>query len=122
MPNARHELGRLGERLALEHLERLGYRLVAANHRTRHGELDLIICDRTTLVFVEVKTRRSLRPGRPWESLHARKQDQVKRMARAWLAEADDRPRVRDIRFDAIGVTISPRGELVALEHLEGAF
>ena len=45
----RRTLGRLGEDLALRHYERLGYALVARNHRTRHGELDLIVCDGRTL-------------------------------------------------------------------------
>ena len=124
MPAPRHELGRHGERLAREHLERLGYRVVAANHRTRFGELDLVVCDGRALVFVEVKTRRASRPGRPWENLHEAKRAQVRRMAAAWLAEAAaaERPRADDLRFDAIGVTIDPAGRLVALEHLEGAF
>jgi putative endonuclease len=46
----RQHLGRVGERLAREHLERLGYRVVAGNYRTRFGELDLIVCDATWLV------------------------------------------------------------------------
>lgn len=122
MPDLRHQLGRLGEQLALEHLERLGYRLVARNHRTRFGELDLVVCDGTALVFVEVKSRRATRPGRPWENLHAAKRAQVRRMAAAFLAEVPDRPYADELRFDAVGVTIDPRGRLVALEHLEGAF
>ena len=55
----RQHLGRIGEDLALAHLERLGYALVARNHRTRYGELDLVVFDGTSLVFVEVKTRRA---------------------------------------------------------------
>ncbi len=94
--DARQHLGRLGEQLALEHLERLGYELVARNHRTRFGELDLVVSDGRTLVFVEVKARRADRPGRPWESLHPRKRDQVRRMAAAFLAENGDRPRTAD--------------------------
>ena len=43
-------------------------------------------------------------------------------MARAYLAEAPDRPHVPDVRFDAIGVVIDARGRLVRLDHLEGAF
>jgi putative endonuclease len=118
----RHHLGRLGEQLALEHLERLGYALVARNHRTRFGELDLVVCDGIALVFVEVKSRRACGPGRPWENLHAAKRTQVRRMAAAFLVEVPDRPHVDELRFDAVGVTIDPRGRLVALEHLEGAF
>ena len=76
----RHHLGCIGEDLALAHLERLGYTLVARNHRTRYGELDLVVFDGTTLVFVEVKTRRATGSGRgPLEALHERKQRQVRR-------------------------------------------
>jgi putative endonuclease len=119
----RQHLGRIGEDLALAHLERLGYTLVARNHRTRYGELDLVVFDGTTLVFVEVKTRRaSGSGGGPWEALHARKRRQVRRMAAAFLLEATDRPRSADLRFDAIGVVIDAYGKLVRLDHLEAAF
>jgi putative endonuclease len=116
----RHHLGRAGERLAAEHLERLGYSIVARNHRTRYGEIDLIVADRDTLVFVEVKTRRGR--GRPWDALDERKQHQVRRMGIAYMSEVDDRPKRRSVRFDAIGVTFDRTGRLTALEHLEGAF
>jgi putative endonuclease len=118
----RHHLGRLGEDLALAHLERLGFTLVARNHRTRYGELDLVVFDGTTLIFVEVKTRRANRSGRgPWEALHERKRKQVRRMAAAFLLEPD-RPRSAELRFDAIGVVIDGQGRLVSLDHLEAAF
>jgi putative endonuclease len=119
----RHQLGRDGEDLALAHLERLGYELVERNHRTRFGEIDLIVRRGGALVFVEVKTRRASAAGRgPWEALHERKQRQVRRMAVAYLTEALDRPFNDDLRFDAIGVLIDARGQLVGLEHLEAAF
>jgi putative endonuclease len=118
----RRQLGALGEQLACEHLERLGYGVVARNHRTRFGELDLVVHDRRTLVFVEVKTRRARTAGRAFENLHSAKQAQVRRIAAAFLAEVPDRPRCEEIRFDAVGVTIDPQGRLVALEHLEGAY
>jgi len=122
-PDPRQRLGRAGEDLALAHLERLGYDLVARNHRTRWGEIDLVVHDGTTLVFVEVKTRRATGSGRgPWEALHARKQAQVRRMAAAYLAEVDERPRASELRFDAVGVVIDPQGRLVRLDHLEAAF
>jgi putative endonuclease len=119
----RHELGRVGEELALAHLERLGYTLVARNHRTRFGEIDLVVCDAGALIFCEVKTRRANAAGRlPWEALHPGKQRRVRAMARSFLAEVADRPRRRSVRFDAIGVVVDARGMLVRLDHLEGAF
>src|SRR3954471_19044240 len=102
---ARQDLGRGGERLAAEHFERLGYRVLARNHRTRFGELDLVLTDGETLVFCEVKTRR-LGSGEPWESLHEAKRGQVRRMAAAWLTEVSDRPWFAELRFDAVGVLI----------------
>ena len=117
------ELGRRGEELAAEHLSRLGYRVLARNHRTRFGELDLVLTDESeaTIVFCEVKSRR-LGSGPPFDSLHERKQRQVRRMAAAWLAVVTDRPFGAELRFDAVGVTVDDRGELVRLDHLEGAF
>jgi putative endonuclease len=116
----RQTLGRTGEQLAAEHLERLGYTIVARNHRTRFGEIDVIATDGAVLVFVEVKTRRGR--GQPWDALHEAKRAQVRRMARAYLNDATDRPRVRLIRFDAIGIVVDGRGRLARLEHLEDAF
>ena len=116
----RHHLGRLGEQLAGEHLERLGFEILVRNHRTRFGELDLIAFDGSRIVFCEVKTRRGA--GRPFEALGPAKQRQVRRIAALWLIEAPDRPRAIDIRFDAIGVTIDPSGRLAGLDHLENAF
>ena len=117
----RHRLGRLGEDLAAAHLQRRGFALVARNHRTRYGELDLIAYDGRTLVFVEVKSRRA-GSGDPWDALGETKRRQVRQMARAWLSDTPDRPRSADLRFDAIGVVIDARGRLVRLDHLEGAF
>jgi len=116
----RHRLGRLGEQLAARHLERLGYEVVARNHRTRYGEIDLVAADARTLVIVEVKTRRG--GGSPWDALDERKRRQVRRMGIAYLTDVDDRPRRSALRFDAIGVTVDAGGRLSALDHLEGAF
>jgi putative endonuclease len=116
----RHHLGRIGEDLATAHMERLGYEIVARNHRTRFGELDLICLGEGALVFVEVKTRRGR--GQPWDALGPVKQGRVRRMAASYLAEVADRPRAKNLRFDAIGIVFDTRGRLVSLEHLQDAF
>ncbi len=119
--DSRHTLGRLGERLAAEHFERLGYRVLARNHRTRFGELDLVAEGDGELVFCEVKTRRA-GSGSPWDALHDRKRGQVRKMAAAYLVDVRDRPWSAELRFDAVGVTVDGQGRLVSLDHLEGAF
>jgi putative endonuclease len=117
------ELGRRGEELAAEHFSRLGYRVLARNHRTRFGELDLILADEagSTIVFCEVKSRR-LGSGDPWDNLHESKRKQVRKMAAAWLTGDHERPFGAELRFDAVGVTLDDRDQLVRLDHLRGAF
>lgn len=118
----RHHLGRVGERLAREHLERLGYRVVAANYRTRFGELDLIVCDEAWLVFVEVKTRRAGALESSLQAVSPGKCRRVRKMAAAWLVEASERPLSRELRFDVIGLTVDRHSRLLRLDHLEAAF
>ena len=121
MTDVRQTAGRRGEDLAAEHLERLGFQVLARNHRTRFGELDLVAYDGETLVFAEVKTRRSGARD-PWENLHDRKCSQVRRMAIAWLTDGADRPYSAQLRFDGIAVLLDARGDLIRLDHLEAAF
>ena len=119
----RRALGVAGEEIAAGHLRRLGYVVVARNHRTRWGEIDIIAHGAGALVFVEVKARRaSARAGSPIDAVDRRKQAQVRRMAAAWLAEVSDRPGAQDLRFDVIGVTVDGAGRLLELDHREGVF
>ncbi len=126
--HARERLGALGEELASAHLQRLGFRVLERNVRTRGGEIDLIVFDGHTLVFVEVKTARAVPAGRrqeavPLQWLGPRQRQRIRRLARAWLADPQRRhPRAAAVRFDAIGVVLDTRGRLQALEHLEGAW
>jgi putative endonuclease len=119
----RHDLGSAGEQLAAEHLERLGYRILERNFRTRWGELDIVAFDGRTLAFCEVKSRRAGgRAGPPLEAVSAAKQAQVRRMAGRWLVERRERPYADVLRFDAIGLTFDAAHRLISLEHVEGAF
>ena len=121
MTDVRHTAGQQGEEHAAAHFERLGFEVLARNHRTRFGELDLVAYDGRTLVFAEVKTRRS-DDREPWESLHFVKQSKVRRMAIAWLREAPGRPFGAALRFDGVAVLVDRRGALLRLDHLEAAF
>jgi putative endonuclease len=117
----RRSLGRLGEQLAAEHFERLGWEIVERNYQTRFGELDLVAVDGVTLVFAEVKTCR-LGRGEPWQNLHERKQARVRKLAGVWFNEHRAAPFFERVRFDAIGVLIDAQDALVRLDHLEDAF
>jgi putative endonuclease len=84
-------IGDRGEKLALNYLSGLGYGVVERNYRTRYGEIDLIARDAETLIFVEVKLRRSTAYGNPLESVTPRKQEQVRSIAEQYLDEARER-------------------------------
>jgi putative endonuclease len=118
----RKRLGDAGEQAAVAHLRRLGFQILERNYRTRWGELDVVAFDGVTIAFVEVKTRLASGGRTPFESLHVRKREQVRRMAASWLSERPGRPYARALRFDAIGVTFDHAARLVRLEHLEAAF
>lgn len=117
----RHRLGRLGEQVAAEHLERRGFAVLARNYRTRWGELDIVARDEQRVVFCEVKTRR-LGSSQPLEGLREIQQRRIRRMAVAWLVDQPAGEFSPELRFDAVGVTFDATGQLIALEHLEGAF
>ena len=111
-------LGRRGERAAEKYLRRSGYRIVKRNFRAAGAEIDLVAMDGETLVFVEVKTRRSLEAGAPEEAVDERKQKRMRRAAEifAMRYRADD----VTMRFDVIAVDAS--GERLEIELLRNAF
>jgi putative endonuclease len=125
--DVRRGTGKRGEAIAAALLERLGYTIVDRNFRTREGELDLVAARGRTLVFCEVKALvarpggPSTGPSDPLEAVGPAKRSQVRRLARAWLA-ARDGPASRELRFDVVGVTLSPAGEALRVDHVENAF
>jgi putative endonuclease len=111
-------LGRRGERAAEKHLRRNGYRIVARNFRAAGAEIDLVAMDGDTLVFVEVKTRRSRAAGAPEEAVDERKQTRMRRAAEVFARRyrADD----SEMRFDIVAVDAS--GKRLEIELLRNAF
>jgi len=127
----RATVGRLGEALAAEHLERLGFVVLARNARTSAGEIDLVALDGRALgralVFVEVKARvcatRAAARETPLSGLRHSQRLRLRRAAATWLRErGGQRPAAAVLRFDAVGVLLDRRGRLVRLEHIEGAW
>ncbi|MFF2369587.1 YraN family protein [Agromyces sp. NPDC058110] len=111
------ELGRRGERLAAEHLEARGLRVIDRNWRCAHGEIDLVARDGDATVFVEVKTRTSHDYGHPFAAITPVKLARLRRLATAWCESTDAAgPR---IRIDAIAV-LAPSDAPALIEHLEG--
>ncbi len=119
MSDARRALGAAGEDFAAAHLAQQGYQILARNIRSAGVELDIVARRGRTLVFVEVKTRRSRRLGPAVLAVDAHKRRRLIRGARGWLAEHPGRG--AQLRFDVIGVERDRTGTWVA-HHVEGAF
>jgi putative endonuclease len=119
MTKVRQAVGAHGERLAEQHLAAQGLVVLARNWRCAEGEIDLILRDRTDVVFCEVKTRRGTLFGTPAEAIRPDKVRRLRRLANRWLAEASVRP--REVRFDVVEVVLRPTGP-AAVEHTRAAF
>ncbi len=117
-PGARKTLGARGEEIARDYLEKRKFRIVEANFRCRCGEIDIIARDRSTLVFIEVKTRRTGTYGPPQLSITPFKQRQISKAALAYLAKHGLES--ADARFDVIGIVMSDGPP--AVEHIRNAF
>src|SRR5579871_2645913 len=111
-------LGALGEQHALAHYERLGFELIERNYRTPAGEIDLVVRDRTTTVFVEVKSRRSGGLD-PLLSFTAAKRMRLRGLARAWLLDHAARPLTLAVRIDLVAIVLDGCGGLLSLEQFE---
>ena len=111
-------LGVEGERYAEQWLVARGWRVLARRFRSGHRDLDLVVERSGTVAFVEVKARRSRRWGHPVEAVDWRKQRELVRSARVWIARFGAAGEV--YRFDVIGVLID--GGRVRVRHVENAF
>jgi putative endonuclease len=100
--------GSLGEDLAAAYLKKAGYEIVERNYRCPAGEVDIIAREGNALVFVEVKSRRSGDFGEPEESVDARKQRRLTKVAFHYLNGRGGRNEA--VRFDVVSVRMGPAG------------
>lgn len=98
----RQQLGKSGEDLAVEELERRGYAVLARRYRTAHGEIDIVAEHGETLVFVEVKARATAEFGTAAEAVTRHKQRRIARMAREYLGRMH--VAARRCRFDVVAI------------------
>jgi putative endonuclease len=115
--NAKDELGRTGEQVAADYLERAGLRILDRNWRSTDGEVDIVAAERRVLVVCEVKTRSGTRFGTPLEAVTRHKQARLRRLAAQWLVAHG--VLFDEIRIDVIGVLKDAKGEF-QIEHVRG--
>jgi putative endonuclease len=113
-------LGARGEQFAADYLIGRGMRIVARGSRDRLGELARVALDGQTLVFGEVKTRRSGDAGHPADAVDARKQRKLTLLAVSYLKRHGLLQQAS--RFDVVAITWGDDQEAPRLEHLRNAF
>ena len=130
-------IGKKGEDAAVEYLKKKGYKILERNFQGRQGEIDIIAVetslsdkqkssvslwkglkkDEQTLVFIEVKTRRSYQFGTPAESIRHTKIASILTTAGLYVATHKNLPELQ--RVDAIAVTMDENEEVTEIEHIE---
>lgn len=118
MTTTRRQLGDKGEDLAAAALKNQGYKILERNYATPLGEIDLIAKHKGCLVFIEVKTRKTLRFGRPEEAVTGAKQRRLQRLAEYYVKQKrlDNQP----LRFDVVAITIDANN--LQMEIIQDAF
>jgi putative endonuclease len=120
MPSTpRLRVGRSGERVAADYLTARGHQVIATNVRRREGEIDLITLDRGTLVFVEVKLRRSRVTGEAVEAISVTKGRRLVALAAAYAAEHPELP--AELRIDLVAIDVGRDGSPAIVRHIESA-
>lgn len=113
------QIGALGEKYAAEYLKSKKYKILRMNFSCRLGEIDIVAKDKKSIVFVEVKTRRSINYGKGMEAVNYHKQQKIRKVALCYLKQ--NTPIFSDIRFDVIDILITNEHE-AKIEHVENAF
>jgi putative endonuclease len=119
MMSKRQDVGARGEKLAVDHLKRRGYKIIQRNFRCREGEIDIIAQKGECLVFVEVRTKKNIAFGTPEESVTLSKREKLISLANAYL-QAYDKPPL-SWRIDVVAVELTPENRVSRLNHIENA-
>ncbi len=114
-----HELGKAGEEAALRYLKKKRYKILDKGFRLFRGEIDIIARDKSTLVFVEVKTRSQEDFGLPEEAITPAKQKQIRKIAEGFLIK--NNMENAECRFDVLSL-VKTETSAFDIHHIKNAF
>ncbi len=115
----RRETGMLGEKLACDFLGKNGYRVIETNYRCPAGEIDIIAQQQDTLVFVEVRTKKSRQFGTPEESITPAKMEKLRTVAAHYGQNRSNLPAAW--RIDVVAIEMDSGGKVSRIELIENA-
>ncbi|PMQ01312.1 MAG: YraN family protein [Dictyoglomus sp. NZ13-RE01] len=114
------ELGKIGEDFAENYFKNKGFLISARNFRTPFGEIDLIAEKKNIIIFVEVKTRRTMDFGAPIEAVDNKKQEKIRFIANYYLSKFGKKNLL--VRFDVFSIILDENNKIMKWEHIENAF
>ena len=109
----------LGEKIACDFLGKNGYQVVEKNYRCRDGEVDIIAKQQETLVFIEVRTKKSFLFGSPEESITQKKKERMIAVAEHYKQNHENLP--PDWRIDVVAIQMNSSGKVNRIEIIENA-
>ena len=115
----RRDVGILGEKLARDFLEKRGYHIWQTNYRCPEGEIDIVAKHEDSLVFIEVRTRKSLEFGSPEESITPAKMEKLRTVAERYRQTHDNLP--ASWRIDVVAVELDASNKASRIELIENA-
>ena len=115
----RRDTGVLGEKLARDFLKKRSYRILETNYRCPQGEIDIIARQGDSLVFIEVRTKKSREFGSPEESITPAKKERLRATAYQYLQTHNNLP--CNWRIDAVAVELNQKEELSRINLIENA-
>jgi putative endonuclease len=115
----RKATGALGEKYARDFLKKKGYRLLESNYRCPRGEIDIVARHKDSLVFIEVRTKKSLAFGSPEESISFTKRNHMRATAFQYLQSHENLPEQWSIGL--VSVEMDQTGKVSRIELLENA-
>lgn len=116
---SRQQKGHQAEQAAKQYLEKQGFIFMQANFHSRHGEIDLIMQDADTIVFIEVRYRTNDQWGSALESIDSRKQERIKKTALHYLHQKNAHESA--VRFDVIAMQ-ADNDKPLAINWVKNAF
>lgn len=120
-PSRRRAFGEAQEKAAARFLMAHGLELIDSNFQCKLGEIDLIMRSADSLVFVEVRYRRSIAYGTPAESVDYRKQRKLMRTAQSYLKSMQLTNHI-PCRFDVLGISPGQKPGSLSYDWIQGAF
>ncbi len=114
----RMNLGKIGEDIAVEYLQKRGLSILHRNYRTRFGEIDIVAQEGNKIRFVEVKTRITITKGKPYESVTSQKKHHLRLASTSFLLQN----KIKDCKLslDVISIVLNNDSSVKELLYFEG--